>query len=802
MSSQARMHSNPREAVKLMKFVSLFAVGGTERQFVNLALSLEPSRFAVHFGCLRRWGQLLEPIEERGIPVFDYRVFTFRNLHAARAQLQLARDIRHHGIQIVHTYNFYANVFAIPAARLAGVRVIASIRDMGVYLSPTQKRVQRLVCRLADQIVVNANAIKQWLVDDGWSGDRIAVIPNGLDFSRFELMERTAMLHKEFELPPDAKLVGVVGRLVPLKGLEDFLRAAALVAMRFPSARFVIVGDEVFATRGQDIQRDGGYTRSLMEQAVQLGIGDRVVFTGFRSDIERLLPELTVSVQPSLSEGLSNTLLESMAAGVPVVATSVGGAVEVVQDGENALLVPPANPELLAHAICRLLHDPAFAADLGHAGRRSVTERFSMKRMVEATSSLYDSLLQSKGHARKHKQLDALVLDAGLRQSLVTVRSLGRRGRSVAAVETSGDAPTFSSRWCEQQYVSPAPHGTDAYLAYVEELLERSRARVLMPFHDGTIALLRRHRSALEEKVRLALANETALTIAVSKERTLAVAKRLGIHIPESVTVNSVEDVPAALKEIGLPAVVKPNESWICNNGDGGTRVASQLVTTPEETRRAVAELTRLGGSALLQRLLSGRREAVSIFYANGEIYGRFAQWAKRTAPPLGGESVLRQSIEMPADIGAQSERLIREIDLDGYSEVEFRRDSSGIPYLMEINPRLSASVEIAVRSGVDFPYLVYQWASGEPIDKIPDYRVGSWMRHLKGDITTTMTMFREPGRPGNPRPLQAILGFSSSFFRPMAYDYFDWKDPLPAVKASAAFTQSVFKKLWSRDEA
>ena len=132
-----------------------------------------------------------------------------------------------------------------------------------------------------------------------------------------------------------------------------------------------------------------------------------------------------------------------------------------------------------------------------------------------------------------------------------------------------------------------------------------------------------------------------------------------------------------------------------------GARLVSRLVTTPQEARRAVEELTRLGGTTLFQKFLAGKREAVSFLYAQGKMHARFAQWAKRTEPPLGGQSVLRQSIAVPTDIGEQAERLVREIDLEGYSEVEFRRDSKGIPYLMEINPRLSASVEIAVRSGV-----------------------------------------------------------------------------------------------------
>ena len=397
---------------------------------------------------------------------------------------------------------------------------------------------------------------------------------------------------------------------------------------------------------------------------------------------------------------------------------------------------------------------------------------------------------------------DALVLDAHLRQSLVTVRSLGRRGLSVAALDTVSNVPAFSSRWCQRGFVCPAALATNDYVAYLHQLISRTGARVLIPSHDGTIALLRQHRTRLEQRAHIALADEPAMSIAVNKERTLAVAKRLGIGVPRSLVVSTVSEVPAALKELALPAVIKPSESWLCGERQQA-RVGPQLVTTPDEARRAVAELTRLGGVTLFQPLLSGRREAVSFLYAHGEIYARFAQWAKRTGPPLGGESVLRQSIPVPADIGNQAERLVREIDLEGYSEVEFRRDGAGVPYLMEINPRLSASVEIAVRSGVDFPYLLYQWASDGPIDKVEGYRAGRWMRHLKGDILTTKATLEQRGRPGVTPPVQAVLGFGLSFFKPMGYDYVDWKDPLPAVKATSAFTRravsAVVKKQLSR---
>jgi predicted ATP-grasp superfamily ATP-dependent carboligase len=402
-------------------------------------------------------------------------------------------------------------------------------------------------------------------------------------------------------------------------------------------------------------------------------------------------------------------------------------------------------------------------------------------------------------------RFDALVLDAPLRQSLVTVRSLGRRGLGVAAVATRPGAPALASRWCRQGFVFSAEEATEAYLAMLEEWLEHAAARVLISSNDGTIALLRRYRARIEQRVALALADERALTIAIDKERTLAVARRLGLHVPREVVVRAADEVPAALREIGLPAVIKPCESWLWSGGDGdgkgsGVRLGAQLVVTADEARKAVEAVTRGGGGTVqFQQLLSGRREAVSFLYANGEVYARFAQWARRTKPPLGGDSVLRQSIAIPPDVGSQAEALVREIDLEGYSEVEFRRDRAGVAHLMEINPRLSASVEVAVRAGVDFPYLLYQWASGAPIERMNGYRTGGWIRHLGGDIETTIVALRQRGRPGVTSPARTVLDFGLTFLKPMAYDYLDWNDPLPAVRAATDFTRGAMRRLLSR---
>lgn len=404
---------------------------------------------------------------------------------------------------------------------------------------------------------------------------------------------------------------------------------------------------------------------------------------------------------------------------------------------------------------------------------------------------------------------DALILGARQRQSLVAVRSLGKRGLRVAATETPDcpNPPTFASRWCQQKIIHPDAQGIQESVRDLQQLLARTKPHVVIPTSDSDVALLRHYRRQTGKHVGLAIAKEPALAIAISKEQTLEIAQRLHLRVPRGVTLKHVGEVAEAMREVGLPAVVKPDESWL-ENEQQNVRVASSLVTTPDEARRAVEELTSLGGTVLFQQFLTGKREAVSFLYANGQMHARFAQWAKRTHPPLGGTSILRQSITIPIDIGEQAESLIQEIDLEGYSEVEFRRDSAGYPYLMEINPRLSASVEVAVRAGVDFPHLLYQWSNGERIDTIEDYRTGFWMRYLGGDIATTIAALQQRGRPGVPTPTQTLFGFCSSFLMPMHYDYFDWKDPLPAwetfMHAQRTIRERMRKRvtnLWRNDE-
>lgn len=406
MTTTARVApASAREAVKVLQFVTLLASSGTERQVMNLAFGLDGERFDVRFACLKRWGDLLEQVEASGRELREYRIGSLFAPKTLRLQLAFARDLRREGVHVVHTYGFWTNVFGIPAARLAGTPVVVgAIRDTCDHISPAQRRAQRLVCRLADAILVNAEAIKERLVADGYDGDRITVITNGVDLTPFERPHERGRVRRELGLPAEGPLVAVFARLHPVKGIEYFLEAAARVGVRFPAARFLVVGEDRIVRDGAIVASP--YREELEAGAARLGLGGRVVFTGFRRDVPELLAEVSVSVLPCIAnEGLSNSVLESMAAGVPVVATTVGGNAEVVEDGSTGLLVPPRDAEALARAIGTLLEDQDRARRLGRAARQRVADRFSVEQMVRRTERFYLDLLDRK---RKREPLARL----------------------------------------------------------------------------------------------------------------------------------------------------------------------------------------------------------------------------------------------------------------------------------------------------------------------------------------------------------------------------------------------------------
>ncbi len=390
------------DALRVMQFLAVFECGGTERQVLNLGLGLHERGCQVSFGCLRKSGRLLKEVEARGIPISEYRMRSFYSGRFLHQEVALARHLVRQRTQVVHTYNLWGNVFAIPAARLAGVPVvIAGIRDCGLYLTDWTRRVQRHVCRLADHIVVNAQGVKDWLVSDGYAAGRITVIHNGLDLSRFLQIEGPdgPALRREFNVPADAPLITIVARLCPSKGFDDLIDALPAVLARYPEARLLVVGEGLKSVDGV-LQRDTSYQSALAGRARALGIHDRVIFAGYRPDVPAVFRAATIDVQPSRTEGLSNSVLEAMASGAAVIATPVGGTPEIMTHDETGWIVPVQNPPALGEAICRLLGDPERRRRLGEAARARITATHGVDRLVERTADLYRDLLSRPRRTR------------------------------------------------------------------------------------------------------------------------------------------------------------------------------------------------------------------------------------------------------------------------------------------------------------------------------------------------------------------------------------------------------------------
>jgi predicted ATP-grasp superfamily ATP-dependent carboligase len=389
---------------------------------------------------------------------------------------------------------------------------------------------------------------------------------------------------------------------------------------------------------------------------------------------------------------------------------------------------------------------------------------------------------------RTTPKLDVLLLDAQYRQVLTCMRVYAHAGLSVGLAACESEAAQVASarsRWCSLSATVPDfDDDPDSYVEAVLELTERTGASMVLPAHDGSIEVLRTRRDDFVGLAALPLASDAALDIALSKERTLGLASEVGIAVPDSVIVSDLAELDTAGARIGFPAVLKPRTPWVVDAKGHGTRLVSELVPSADDARRRLETMLDAGAtSALLQPWLPGRREAVTLFRADGRIRARFAQVSHREWPVLGGATVLCESIPLLPDILSSSERLVDAMDLDGCSMVEFRRDRDGRPRLMEVNARMGSSVALAVRAGVDFPSLLHAWAMGAVVPELGDYRIGERLRWLVGDMWFVNTAFaRQPG-PDVPSPSSAVKTVLADFVvRPSRFDRSSVTDPRPAL--------------------
>lgn len=366
--------SLPSKKLKVIHIITFLPVGGVENLLLNALPRIDQSRFSVKMCCTYRKGDLAESMEKAGVPVHICRVRS--RLHPLDLW-KLSRWLKHEKTNIVHTHMYASNITGTCAARMAHVPVtISHIHSSHEWTSRNRVRMERMLDPLrSGYIAVSQDVKKVFLEKTGLRhADKIQVIP--ACGTAFHLRNSNpALVRKEFGIPLECTVVGTVARLVPVKGVDVFLRAAAEILRTFPHTRFIIVGD-------------GKENQMLQNLSTNLEIRDKVLFVGKRLDLENFYSLFDVFVLSSRNEGFGTVILEAMQSDVPVVATSVGGVPEIVTHGVTGLLVPPESPHELAAAVMKLLQNPSLARNLAEEARKHAS-RFSPAKYVQTLQDYY-----------------------------------------------------------------------------------------------------------------------------------------------------------------------------------------------------------------------------------------------------------------------------------------------------------------------------------------------------------------------------------------------------------------------------
>jgi L-malate glycosyltransferase len=372
--------------------IDSFEQGGSERQAMQLLTQLHASgKCRVHLACLQNRGSLRIEADQLGIgEIREYALSSFYDLNFLKQLRRLVQFIKENQIDVVHTHCFYTNIFGMTGAFLAGVPArVTSKGETDGFRSPMQKRAERAAFRLSHRVIANCLVVQNQLIREGVSPAKIIKHYNGLNLDRLKVQDD---LQREdalagFGLPVDRRYISIVANLRnPVKDHPMFLRAAARVRAAVPDAGFAIAGE-------------GELMESLLELAAELGIKDDVFFLGRCDNVADLLFASDIGVLSSKAEGFANAILEYMAAGLPVVATDVGGAREAIAEGETGYLVASGDDEKMAERIIEVLDESKRARAMGQRGKSIAAEKFSCDRHLQNTLELYDELLSTPGSA-------------------------------------------------------------------------------------------------------------------------------------------------------------------------------------------------------------------------------------------------------------------------------------------------------------------------------------------------------------------------------------------------------------------
>jgi len=372
-------HVRSTRKIHVLHVVDSLRVGGLENGVVNLINALDEDMFQNSICCLRTTGGLEKRLRDPGVKVFELHQKLKDNLF-----LRMRKILVDEKVDILHSNGYGTFLDSVVGAHLAGtpflVHCIHGIywRDMG-KMKFRRRLLQRLLSLRTHKLYAVADYLREYYIRIvGVSARRISTIYNGVDLETYAPRDQEARRKEKAKLgfSPGEVLIGSVGTLYWVKNPETFLEAAALVLNKRNDVSFLWVGD-------------GPLKEKLQARAKELGLEKKALYLGSRDDVPNVLAALDVFVLPSISEGLSYSILEAMASSLPVVATDVGGNSELIRDGESGYLIPPRSPKILADVLLKLVSQEELRVSLGRRARHRVEEKYSFRKMVQSYQQMY-----------------------------------------------------------------------------------------------------------------------------------------------------------------------------------------------------------------------------------------------------------------------------------------------------------------------------------------------------------------------------------------------------------------------------
>lgn len=372
----------------VMLTINKLIIGGAEQQFLELVKGLDKDRFNTIVVTLYPGGELEE--EVKNIPGIEYICLNRKGRYNFLTLITIFRLLRKKRVDIIQPFLTPATFFTLLPAIInhTRVKIVTERGSMRRIISGGYSlylRLEDMLTRFANLVIPNSKSGKDYLITRGIKAKHITVIYNGINIQRL-IPEPSAIerVRNTLGLSGNTKIVGISASLTALKDHDTFLRAAQIISSTMPEVKYSILGD-------------GPLRQELEKLAGELGIESKVLFLGNLTGVSPYLSVFDiVCLTSNQPEGCSNAILEAMALGKPVVATRVGGNVELVEDGKTGLLVPVQNPKALADAILYILNNPEQAKEMGKQGKNRVAKDFSLERMISDYEAIYTEAMKTK----------------------------------------------------------------------------------------------------------------------------------------------------------------------------------------------------------------------------------------------------------------------------------------------------------------------------------------------------------------------------------------------------------------------